>query len=324
MSLRNIVATTVAEFGIDVAQNYDWLLAQINNAAQELHLSLDLVGALREQVFILPSDEDVVTLPFYVGDIRAIRKPKVSTEITLTDLRPRYHLYQWGGVAYDKFRIIGTSPIARELPAEMAITYHPKDALFTGCMVSVVGSTCRAARTVESLFVTKEVTGTVVFTDIESISKSIFTNYDVDIYSGTTIIATIANCMLRSKYTKIQVSDNCLSNVTFCSDSCRCVEVLYKQEFLPFVNDSDEFICEEYDQAIGWQFGVNYTKSSTDKQFYADKVRGYCSNKARTQEFGKQIIINFGPNRFLESYRYVTGRFAQGRISRGNASSCCR
>lgn len=252
--LKTILLDCSAAVGVSLteADKRAWLIAKINGAAEELYNSGDNAGCLREQVFTVESTQQQTTLPYYVDKIRAAREWNTSRKMHLNDMRPRYQTSKWRQ-PFLFWRVKGIVPLMRELSNQGTLTCIFREAVTTRTKLTVTGATSTASRWVETL--TYEVgdtskTTSKSYVSIESISKNITTTSDLVIYDASAAtVAEIPNHELSSRYTLVQVTDEespVLSpNNVF--------EVLYKIRFSPFINDTDEFPCPNFDKAIYWK-----------------------------------------------------------------------
>lgn len=302
MSLRNILADVAADIGLPTgnATEKAWLIARVNDAAQELHQSRDLAGSIFEQLFQFDVENQQVALPAYVGSIRAVRSYATRDRIDYHDMRPRYQSQGWTE-PYLAWREKGKSPLFRDIiNASLAVLTIPY-AETVAFDVSVTGSTEQSARISEVVtFAPGDVSKNTLnaWITIES-----FTNADPHLYDVTMadvdgrILSRLGNSEPRALYTLVQVQDY-VSASDATGQVAANVEVLYKRAFRPFVNDNDEFICPGYDKAIVWKT-LEHLLSKKDPARAAQaqsKAMELVMSKGRDVESGVQKSIDFAPS----------------------------
>lgn len=252
------------------SQNSDDRLAlveMINQAAEEVHRSDDLAFCLFEQVFSATISEQQITLPYYVEFVRGVRRWDDRNKITLHSMRPRYQEFhnEYSDVTW---RTKNDVPLAQSLDNESALTFTLDEAQDEEVKITIAGSTSIADKDSETVTIgvgelsavtTKAWTN---FPGIKSISKDRYTTSNVKITDADAVeVGVIPNMMSRTHYTTVQVEQgNEASNV------CKTYEVLFKYRFIPFINDTDEFMYPHFDQAIGWRVLANYHGNGDDER----------------------------------------------------------
>jgi hypothetical protein len=308
--LKDILIRCALEPGISVATAAEkaWLRTKVNEGARDLYQSSDLSGSLREQVFDINPTGNQISLPWQVGEIRAARYYDSGRKIPLHDMRPRYHTDGWAESVYDIiWRVKTISAIASQLVSATRLTVSIPKAESSDFRVAIVGATTNSNRVEEQLlFVAGETSKetTNVFSPvrpdcIDFIGKSGPTTYDVTIAdANNNVLAVIPNNLESTRYTVIQVHPRRLSEAQ--TESCQCIEVLYKHTFFPFVNDYDEFVCAGYDEAIYWNFVLNWNASQPGMEqrviLASAKIQDVLSKRAKESTMGKEKMIDLGPN----------------------------
>src|ERR1017187_2672651 len=107
MSVGYILTNAGNKMGLNpsVPSNRSVLLRYLNEAAPELYSQADLVGTLMEQTFKVNGDQ-TLTLPSYVGELRAIREQASMQVWHLNQMRPRYNQFNWTDM-WRNFRLLG-------------------------------------------------------------------------------------------------------------------------------------------------------------------------------------------------------------------------
>jgi len=255
MSLSSIRAELAADLNIriETASEKTFLNDKINKAAEEIFEKRDLRNSLREQLFVLTTNQQLITLPSYVYRLRKVRNYDFSLPVNNIDLRPRYSQFGWYEQGL-KFRVVQeNAALQRDIENQGPITLTLSEAASAAFAVTITGKTANADRVVEVLvFNAGDTTKTTTksWEDIESIEKSAITNENLVVadMDGNQISA-ISNAELIARFMKVQVLERFEQ---FAENPI--YEVLYKVRFNQFKNDGDNFQCgNEYDKAIYWK-----------------------------------------------------------------------
>lgn len=279
MSLRNILIDVSSELGLDLsnADELTYHITKVNEAAKELYDSTDLPGSLREQLFqIDDTDTYQVAFPYAVDKIRAIRFYNTAGgNITLEDMRPRYHNYRWGTQRNLKYQIKQTNaPLNRNILNAAPLTFSlPQDEVAeANIVITVIGSTPTASRAIDTITILagqNSATGLKHFEEVASIEKADTCDFDITITDVDDIeLGIIPNHELRPNYTIVKIREDDYSLKFGNSYPLNTIEVLYKHRFIPFINYYDEFICPDCDKLIAWKFIEHYwaKKPGHDKE----------------------------------------------------------
>lgn len=326
MSLKSIVTDLASEGGIraDDAQQLTLLTFRINKAAEELYNQVDLVGSLREQVMNVSTNGEgmQITLPHYVGKLRAVRWYYPQVNLQMVDMRPKYAAKLWQSRNFISWRLKGESPLQMDITNASLLTVTFAGALDTACSVTIEGTIEGATGLVrETLtFAIGDTTKATLLSweTISAITKDVATNYDCNILDvDNVVISTLANNQLRALFQWIQLMNlpnntNGGNQVSFSSPTT-FVEVLWKQRFRPFINLTDEFICPWYDQAIIWMYkkqealrgaagDVNLYNAARAYKAQCDEI---IKNVASDADQNTEKYINFGPNAYLQAFEFI-------------------
>lgn len=292
---------------VGLPESDDALLRYINRAAQELYDSHDLPNSLWEAFFTFGTQTQLITLPWYVGDIRGVRRHQYSNKIQVVDSRPRYHYSPWVQ-PLDQWRIIGNTPLTVSQTQAGTLTVTIAVAESTAFTVRIRGQTTTASIASETLTFPAGATSqttTIQFTQpapfgIVAITKSRKTLTDVTITQSSDAleIARIPNCMLEASNRLLQVHDGEF-NTAFGTDEL--VEVLFKWPFIPLDADEDMFLgTNRYDQAVVWKLREIWHSTRKGEEeiamLAAAKCRDLMSSLARTQEATIEKTILETPN----------------------------
>lgn len=324
MPLRTILLNAASEIGLTLSNTTDrtWLIQKINEAAEDLYTSDDLVDSLREQVFSLEVDDQQISLPWYVYKIRGARWSQLKMPIRLDDMRPRYATMGYNEMLWRSFtwRIKEKHAIGKDITNSAPFVVSIPMAEMLAFVVTIIGVTSTSTRVVEQVhFAPGDTVRNCInsFLSVKSITKDILITNDISVQDINGVeLAVIPNNELSSSYTILQIIDFDQSNFT--NEGCMCVEVLYKTKFTPFSNDYDEFPCGPiYDQCIFYKFMEIFSgkKGEFDKATaYKTKCNELVGNIAKETEDSEEVRMDFGKNRFLMAQNRGT---TQIRYQRG-------
>lgn len=275
------------------------LIDVINEAAEEVYEQKDLPGCLRE-VFIRTQSDTELALPYFVGELRAMREAETQIPWSFIDLRPRYHEYNWKH-EWKSWRLKGTSALQLGItvatPPILKIPVSNND-----LTVTVVGSTVNAARVIEATVMdntTIELDN--AFTEINSITKNILGNHNVSVEdSEENVLSEITNDVLEARYVIVDVSRYPWSGT---SGDCFIMEVLYKLKLKRLENLDDVFPVEGFDKVIAikaLQILTEGQEGKEDRALLMDaKATRLINQKLEHKEGTTNKLIQFKPNKLL-------------------------
>lgn len=279
---------------IDNAQEKAWMIQQINKAAKELYDGRDLVNVEREIVFFLSGSDQQVSLPYYVDQVRAVRRHTTREKVPLRDMRPRYKSDGWSENLLT-WREKWKSPLKRNITNEAPMTLSIPQAEASPFTVVITGSTPFSSRITEAVtFAAGEIEKVTVnqFTEIVGFMNLAPHTYNVTMKDADGVeLSILPNVADRALYIVIQVIDS----IAISLESPYVVEVLFKNAFLFMRNDYDEFVCPNYDDAISWQaIGNALAKHKPQEAALAfTKVRGILSDIGGDKMQSKEKTIQF-------------------------------
>lgn len=312
MALSDILTRLKSEINVPLstAEQRTWLLRVINRAAEQIWRSNDLVLALREQYIELPTDNSQVALPYYVGQLRGVRRPSIDPRdpIRLHDMRPRYHYNSWGDMGINTFRIKQETPLAQSISSATPLTATIVEPQSTAVSIVISGSSNAAAVTSETLVIpagSLSATATKVFVDYKTISKSARTTCDVTMTDAAgNVVSVIPNMLDKARYLLINVQEaGCF--VYLAVSTCFCIELLYKPFFIPFYNDEDTFGCEGYDNEITDGTMALLEKDPAKRADLLQLVNTNIANKMDEFMRGQQVPMNMAPDPWIRSYENI-------------------
>ncbi len=300
------------------------LLRYINRAAREFYHGWDLPGSLFECYFIANATSQLVTLPWYVDEIRAVRRATYSSKIQLVDMAPRYHYRPWRQPTL-QWRIMGESALSTNLTQAGRLVLTLTGAETETLVVTVVGQTTTSGMCEEQVtFEPGVLTQTTVNqwsqdnpTGIRSISKSMTTLYDLTITEeiGGAAVAMIPNHLLISKNKLLQVHDG---NYSLIYSPNETAEILFKWPYKPLDSDTDLFLgTERFDDAIVWKVREHYHSTRLNEGELAlaasakcrDLVQKLCANIEDAAE--KTVMVAEDGIECAAQYNYRFSRYGQ-------------
>lgn len=324
MPLLNILNTFAAKQGYDPVDDRVLLLSIINRAAQEIYEKQDLPGSLMEAVFMVPAD-NIIALPYWVGEVRAMKEYYSKNKIELKDMTPTYSYNSWGEI-WRVWRLLRKSPIQNTITnAAVLLTLTLGAVEADNVVITVTGQTTTAKRVSEVLTIPAGqtvVNSTKNFIDIVSITKANTCSYDVtitgqDINANAVTFAVIPNDRLDSAYTLIDVS--MLPSGGENGTNTRYITVLFKQPLFTMFNDGDEFPAPGFDTAIVYKALEHDYSEKPDSGAIAmgwyDKCAQYINQKIIDIQGATQKQMTFHPNPYFGLWRRGSYHGSNRRVS---------
>ena len=225
------------------------LLRFVNEAAVELYQQSDMAGCLEEQYFKINSNQ-TISLPEYVGQLRAMRNAEDHIALKLSQMRPRYNQFSWPDEWRD-WRIKGLHPLQSSISNQGTLTITVPAVENPPIVVNITGPTVNSANASESITMTStSMTTTNSYLDVSSFTKNVVNQYNVilnDIDGNQ--LTYIPNNKLQALFQIVDISTSPWFPPLI-SPLCGWVEVLYKKSLSWFSNDTDEFPAPGYDNII--------------------------------------------------------------------------
>jgi hypothetical protein len=278
----------------------------INDAAEEVYRSDDLNGALKEELIAIPSvNSKMLAFPAYMFEIRAMRWYDSMTIIKLRTIHARFQNDNYG-IKLEDWRDIGYSPLQQQITNASTLKFTIPLAELSDIKISVVGKTPNSSRIEEIVTIATgslEVETVNDFEEVVSITKSRVTNYNITVEDAEeNELALIPNNELQSRYKIVQIRDDKFSGQ---QENCG-IEVLYKEKFVPMVNNSDTFLDGSYDEAIYWKFLEYWYSTHEGKAQEAlmsmQKSAEIVEQVRNNANLNKDMQIQFGENRFYNMF----------------------
>lgn len=234
------------------------LLRFANSAAKELYQMSDMAGCLEEQYFKVNANQ-TVSLPEYVGQIRAMREAYSHIAIKLSQMRPRYNEFSWPDEWRD-WRLKGMQPLQTTLKNQSQLIVSVKAVESTPVVVNLTGPIEGAASFSETITMdatSKTTSGT--YFDVSAFTRNAIGQYDVvlsDIDGNQ--VSYIPNNKLRALFQIVDISTAPWYPANY-NPLLAWVEVLYKKALPWYQNDNDEFPAPGYDDVwVAKCFQLNY------------------------------------------------------------------
>ena len=222
------------------------LLRFANEAAIELYQTSDMAGCLEEQYFKINADQ-TISLPDYVGQLRAMRTADTQIAIKLSQMRPRYNQFKWQD-NWRNWRLKGIRPLQTSITNQSVLTLEVREVEDTPVVVHISGSTEWAANVSEAITMNAVSKDTVnAYKDIKSITKITFNAYNIAVKDvDGNQLTYIANDKLEAKFQIIDISQSPWVQANADPLSAWC-EVLYKVALPWYSDDNQTFPAEGYD-----------------------------------------------------------------------------
>ena len=314
--LYDILTELAQEVGRDLrdSSNRLWLVQQVNHAAREIYGTEDIAGCEREQVFNVGVSDQQIALPWYMDGLIGVRDYDSGRDVQQVDMRPRYSRGGWKKPylqsPYLQWRQKGESALSTNLTDEAALTLSLPDGVVAveAFTVYVVGSNSQAARVTETVTFAigdRTKTTTNFFGNVTSIQKSVATTYDLNVYDvGSVLVSSIPSHLKIARFLLVQI----LNRNETTSPTAWLVEVLYKQRFEMFVNDTDTFTAgEQYEKVVYWKT-LEHVYAKLDGQegkamMCGGKAQGLLNAILSNSAQNLELEIQFGRNPTLECFQ---------------------
>lgn len=293
-------------------------LLYVNRAAREIYSNTDLPGSLFEREFAIATDTQMITLPWYVSEVRAARRPSWNHKIQLVTPQLRHHYKPWRQ-PWMQWRMLYKTPLTRHMTqaSKLTVTLSVPETT-QQIRVLIKGQTTTAMLHEESLvFSPGETVKTTVaqFTQaapfgITNIVKSHRTTGDVFVTQAVDgrEVAVIANCMLAATNRLIQIHDGQRSVMYATNEH---IEVLFKWPYMELIEDTDQFLgSDAFDDAIVWKMREHWHSTRPEESDIAITASMKCAQQVaavmNTLESGEEKFILEGDNPFERAW--YTGR----------------
>lgn len=251
MGVQYILRKVGRKLGMNPAKQSDRiiLLDWLNEAARELYDQSDFPGSLMEAPFKVNGDQ-TISLPWYVGRLRAVRELTSMIAWHENQMRPRYNQFNWQD-QWRNYRI-------RNRQALQAIVVNQSVGVVTvpfvenpPIVVTLVGPTATASSINETVTMDAVSKSTVnQFLNYTVVGKDRPSLYDVTLSDvDGNVLTIIPNTETNAEYQIVDISTfPWLPQDTSPLDNY--VEILYKQTLPTLSQDGDEFPANDMDDVL--------------------------------------------------------------------------
>ena len=251
MSLQYILQQVGYKMGLNPSDSNQRavILRFVNEATVELYQQSDMAGCLEEQYFCVNANQ-TISLPDYVGQIRAMREADSHIAIKLSQMRPRYNQFNWEG-EWRNWRMKGFQPLQTSLTNQSSLVLTVAVVENPPVVVNISGSSADSSNISETVSMDALTKNTVnQYNDVRSFTKTTVNQYNVTLSDiDGNAISYIANDKLKALFQIVDISTSPWYPSTT-STTLGWVEVLYKKALTWMSNDNDEFPVTGYDNII--------------------------------------------------------------------------
>lgn len=323
MGCKYILEVAGEKMGMDPANSNirPILLRFLNEAALELYEQADAPDCMWEQCFKVNGDQ-TVTMPHYVGEVRAFRELASQTPWSINQMRPRYNQFNWQD-QWRNFRIKGKGPLMCTVTNQSIITISVPFVESPPIVVTLTGPTVFSTEANEEItMASPTMTSTNQYLTINSFKKDRVSTYNVIIQDvDGKKLSEIPNNQLEAQYQIIDVSlAPWIQNNQSPLD--HYVEGLYKKVLPIFSNDSDEYPAPGCDYILINKmcqlWAEEQEKTEVAVGYDAKATRSLArKNENRNRETEDKVALTANPHDTLlprirsgvGKYRYWRGRY---------------
>lgn len=299
------------------------LLRYVNRAAQEAYDNWDLPGSCDERSFSIDVSTHFVTLPWYVDQVRGIKRRDFADRVQLVDIRHRYRDTPWIQ-PFLQWRVHPDQVLERNLSQASQLVFTLQATESTSLDITIVGQTATSSRRIETLTIeagSTSVTSTNQWLQdspfgIQRLSKSRRTDTDVLVTQSvdSTRVASIAAPMLNARNKRIQVYED--GQFLSILGDIQSVDVLFKWPFIPLEDDAEEFLnTDRFDVALNWKIQSHWYALKEETYSLAIAAEAKCKDQlqklAMNLEDQTEMYIRRGRNPYEGAIRSMRrGRYA--------------
>lgn len=282
----------------------DAVLREINFAWKELWASDDLPNSLFELTVVPGANEQRISLPYYVGVLRGVKRNCNRERVVLNTPRPYYQDISYEQSPYT-WRILGTSSLKKTISNATTLDISIPEAETARFVVTVEGPTDNAQKTREQVIFNIGDTAhetTNRFTDA-FISKDLVTAANVTIAAADgTELALIYNDAFEALNTIVQIVDKCNTNCCAATSSCDCFDILYKAR-CPYLYYDETYVPFEevlMQKTMEW---IMMPKEGQEQKtlLYSEKSR-QLATAFNSENMSIEKRLDLGRNPFTSTY----------------------
>lgn len=184
-------------------QDQVYWLTRVQLALNELQDASDVV--LKEVKIVAPEASSVITLPWFMKNIRGIRPAFGDPHMELNTPHVGYmdSIYEEYSTAW---KILGRTPLDRSITQATRLTFEKVEPDETPIIVTVTGRTNFAHEISEEIEVTDTAQSVHAYLEPAEITKNIQDSSDLEIFDATdTLLGTLPNCLLSAPRIKVRV-----------------------------------------------------------------------------------------------------------------------
>lgn len=255
-----------------------YMLDLLNEGAREVYMQSDAVGSVMEMVFKVNGDQ-TVTLPWYVGRIRAMRENCSMQVWHVNQMRPRYNQFNWQD-QWRNWRLRNRQALQATVTNQSVGVLTVTVVEDPPIVVTLKGPISTAQSVVEQVTMDALTKNSVnQFLTYTAIQKDRPNNCDVTLSDvDGNVLSVIPNTEFKAEYQVIDVS-SCPWLPTNQSPRDNYMEVLYKVTLPILWNDGDEFPANDYDDIL-----VNKVlQLNAEEQGKVDIASAYDAKATRTE-----------------------------------------
>lgn len=285
------------------------IVKRVNDAAKEIYESTDIEGCLDESVFDIDVNQNQVSFPWHVYQLRGFRWYENRDMISFHDQRNRYN--PGGSEIWNyKFREKRRSALQRDITNESVLNFTIPKAEASPIVISIEGPTDRASRLIETLTIPA---GSLSVQSIQnfkspviSISKNRLTDSDITVTDvDNRILGLLPNCLYEVQYLTVQVLDSLLRSLS----AVQGIECLFKMSYVPFSDDSSSFFGSSlYDKAIYWKYKEHRSETIESAAPFQAKCGQVLSQIATSNQSNKIAKIGFARTPYFNVFSHAHKR----------------
>ena len=328
MAVSYILQQAGAKMGLNpsLASQRATLLRYLNEAARELYDQSDMVGILMEQVFKVNGDQ-TISLPHYVGPVRAVRELDSTWTWHINKMRPRYNQINWKDM-WHNFRLRNLQALQATVTNQSVGVISVPAIENPPIEVTVVGPTPLSSEASETLVMSElSVMTANTYLNYTTVSKNTINDFDVTLSDvDGNVLTVIPNNQYEALYQIIDVSMFPFINQNT-GPQYNYLEILYKKALPILFNDTDSFPSKtNYDDILVNKM-MQLSKEEQDKpdlaMAYDTKATRSLARKTEDQNRGAEPEIALARNphdrvhgRVSGSRRWRLGTWGGGFSSR--------
>jgi len=302
MTIKDIVDFVKDRSG---EQDAATLLREIRNEYRRLWYTQDVEGCLQEIDFN-PGSNRVITLPWYVHQVKAVRR-LTATPVRLMTPRSFFQDYNWRQHV-DSFRVLSRQPLFVSLANVGPLTFKLRSANDEEFTITVRGPDDMGVSNIETLTFSpgdREKTTTGSYVDVQTLGKNSPTAVDVEVYDITdTLVSVIPSSQTEVSCVTLQVVDKAIMPY---STNCNVFSALYKKHMPPVTSMADS-VAEDVGivlqaKVAAARLGIRLTKESAElSKEYSNEGAAMRLATAESEDNGKDRMLDFRPSPWTSLY----------------------